>query len=54
MGKLTEGVLEAIDGFQSDSISQDVRRGTRNLAMRGFFVGGNAPYGGSPFRTEEE
>lgn len=45
VGKLTEGVLEAIDGFQSDSISQDVRRGTRNLAGRGFFLAGQAPYG---------
>ena len=45
VGKLTEGVLEAIDGFQSDSISEDVRRGTRNLAGRGFFLGRLAPYG---------
>ena len=45
VGKLTEGILEAIDGFQSDSISEDVRRGTRNLAARGFFLGRFAPYG---------
>ena len=45
VGKLTEGVLEAIDGFQSDSIGEDVRRGTRNLAGRGFFLGRSAPHG---------
>ena len=45
VGKLTEGMLEAIDGFQADSISEDVRRGTRNLAGRGFFLGRLAPYG---------
>ena len=45
VGKLTEGVLEAIDGFQSDVIGEDVTRGTRHLAEQGFFCGGSPPYG---------
>ena len=45
VGRFTEGMLEAVDGFQSDIIGEDVRRGTRNLASAGFFLGSAAPYG---------
>ncbi len=45
VGKLTEGVLEAIDGFQSDIIGEDVRRGTHHLAAQGFFCGRLSPFG---------
>jgi DNA invertase Pin-like site-specific DNA recombinase len=44
-GKFLEGILESVDGFQSDTIGQDVRRGTHNLAEKGFFLGRLAPYG---------
>ena len=45
VGRLTEGVLEAIDGFQSDVTGEDVSRGTRHLAEQGFFCGSRAPHG---------
>ncbi len=45
VGRLTESLLEAIDGFQSDQIGEEVRRGTHNLASRGFFMGRVPPYG---------
>lgn len=45
VGRLTEGMLEAIDGFQSDIIGEDVSRGKRHLAEQGFFCGSTAPYG---------
>jgi DNA invertase Pin-like site-specific DNA recombinase len=44
-GRLMEGVIEAIDGFHSEIIGQDVSRGTRNLAGKGFFLGSAGPYG---------
>ena len=44
-GKFLEGILESVDGFQSDIIGQDVRRGTHNLAEKAFFLGRLAPYG---------
>ena len=44
-GKFTEAVFEAHDAFQSNLISEDVKRGTRTLARRGFFLGSRPPYG---------
>ena len=44
-GQLYEGVIEAIDEYSSRLISEDVRRGTHNLASRGFFLAGRAPQG---------
>ena len=45
VGRLTEGMFELLDGFQSELISEEVKRGTHNLARRGFFLGRVAPYG---------
>ena len=44
-GKLLEGIIEVIDEFYSASLSQDVLRGMRENAGRGFCNGGRAPYG---------
>ena len=44
-GKFAEKVFEAHDAFQSDIISEDVKRGSRRLAERGFFLGAAPPYG---------
>ena len=40
-----EGIIESMDQFYSENLSQDVRRGTRHLAERGFFVGSEPAYG---------
>ena len=44
-GQLIEGVIESLDEYTSRVISEDVRRGTHNLASRGFFMPGKAPFG---------
>ena len=44
-GRLLEGIIEVIDEFYSANLSQDVLRGQRENASRGFHNGGRAPYG---------
>ena len=44
-GQLLEGVIESIDEFYSASLGQDVKRGMRENAGRGFFNGSRPPYG---------
>jgi len=44
-GRLLEGIIEVIDEFYSANLSQDVTRGMRESASRGFFSGGPVPYG---------
>ena len=44
-GRLVERVIEVIDEFQAETISDNVKRGMRELAQRGFFLGSQAPIG---------
>ena len=44
-GRLLEGVIESIDEFYSSNMGQDIRRGMRENASRGFFNGSHPPYG---------
>ena len=44
-GKLLEGIIEVIDEFYSENLAQDVVRGMRESASKGFFCGGVVPYG---------
>ena len=44
-GRLFEGIIEVIDEFYSSNLVQDVTRGMRNNATRGYFGGGKPPYG---------
>jgi len=44
-GHMLEGIIEVMDEFFSDNLAQDVTRGMRENAMRGYFSGGKAPYG---------
>lgn len=44
-GRLIEGVIESIDEFYSANLGQDIRRGMRENASRGFFNGSRPPYG---------
>jgi len=44
-GKLLEGVIESIDEFYSENLGQDIKRGMRENASRGFFNGSRPPYG---------
>ncbi len=44
-GKLLKSIIEVIDEFYSANLSQDVLRGLRENASRGFYNGGRPPYG---------
>jgi DNA invertase Pin-like site-specific DNA recombinase len=44
-GRLLEGIIEVIDEFYSANLSQDVVRGMRESASRGFYPGSPIPYG---------
>ena len=44
-GKLMEAIIESVDEFYSENLAQEVARGMREAASRGFWVSGKAPYG---------
>ncbi len=44
-GHLLEGVIETIDEFYSENLGQDIKRGMRENAERGFYSGSHPPYG---------
>jgi site-specific DNA recombinase len=44
-GRLMEGIIEVIDEFYSSNLAQDVIRGLRENASRGFFNGSRPPFG---------
>ena len=44
-GRLLEGIIEVIDEFYSANLAQDVTRGMREAAAKGYFCGGSVPYG---------
>jgi site-specific DNA recombinase len=45
VGQLLEGIIESVDEFYSANLGQDIRRGMRENASRGFFNHSLAPYG---------
>ena len=44
-GQLLAGIIETVDEFYSLNLAQDVLRGMREAASRGFWVNSRAPYG---------
>ena len=44
-GKLMEAIIESIDEFYSENLAQEVTRGMREAASRGFWIPTYAPYG---------
>ena len=44
-GKLMEAIVESLDEFYSANLGQEVTRGMREAASRGFYVMSAAPYG---------
>jgi site-specific DNA recombinase len=44
-GQLLEGIIESVDEFYSANLGQDIKRGMRENAERGYYSGGRAPYG---------
>ena len=44
-GKLMEAIIESVDEFYSENLAQEVTRGMREAASRGFWVTSRPPYG---------
>ena len=44
-GRLLEGIIESVDEYYSENLAQEVLRGMREAASRGFFLGSKAPFG---------
>ena len=44
-GKLLEAIIESVDEFYSENLAQEVTRGMREAASRGFWVSARTPYG---------
>ena len=44
-GKLMEAIIESVDEFYSENLAQEVVRGMREAASRGFWMTANPPYG---------
>ena len=44
-GRMMEGIIEVMDEFYSSNLAQEVTRGMREAASRGFWVSSGAPYG---------
>jgi site-specific DNA recombinase len=44
-GRLLEAIIESLDEFYSDNLGEEVTRGMRESASRGFYLSSRAPYG---------
>ncbi len=44
-GKLTEAIIESVDEICSENLGQEVTRGMRGAASRGFWVTSRVTYG---------
>ncbi len=44
-GRLMEAIIESVDEFYSENLAQEVMRGMREAASRGFWIAPRAPYG---------
>ena len=44
-GRLLEAIIESVDEFYSESLAEEVSRGLREAASRGFWMSTYAPYG---------
>ncbi len=44
-GRLLEGIIESVDEFYSENLAQEVTRGMREAASRGFWMSSGAPFG---------
>ena len=52
-GKLMEAIIESVDEFYSENLAQEVTRGMREAASRGFWVGSTIPYGYSKVMVKD-
>jgi len=52
-GRLMEGIIESLDEFYSDNLGEDVTRGMRESAQRGFYLSARAPYGFKKIKVQD-
>ena len=52
-GKLMEAIIESVDEFYSENLAQEVVRGMREAASRGFWVASRVPYGFSKLMVQD-
>ncbi len=52
-GKLLEAIIESVDEFYSENLAQEVTRGMREAASRGFWIGSRTPYGYSRVMVQD-
>ena len=52
-GRLLEGIIESVDEYYSENLAQEVVRGMREAASRGFFLASNAPFGYSRVKVSD-
>ena len=53
-GQMMENMIESMDAFYSANLSQDVRRGQRQVALRGYYPGNHPPFGYKFQKIQEE
>lgn len=53
VGRLMEAIIESLDEFYSDNLGEEVTRGMRESASRGFYLSYRAPYGYSKVRVTD-
>ena len=53
-GRLLEGIIESVDEYYSENLGQEVVRGMREAASRGFFLGSKAPFGYTRIKVSDE
>ena len=52
-GKLMEAIIESVDEFYSENLAQEVVRGMREAASRGFWVASRVPYSYRKFMVQD-
>jgi site-specific DNA recombinase len=52
-GRLMEAIIEDLDEFYSDNLGEEVTRGMRESASRGFYLSSKAPYGYRKIRVKD-
>ena len=52
-GRLLEAIIESLDEFYSDNVGEEVTRGRRESASRGFYLSGKPPYGYKKVRVKD-
>jgi len=52
-GRLLEAIIESLDEFYSDNLGEEVTRGMRESASRGFYLSAKPPYGYHKVRVKD-